>query len=203
MGRKIIGGASILIGLASILNSLSGITGFAIAEDVGTTPSFIFGLILFLGGLGLFIPRGRMMEEGELERSIREAVDGGVPLKEAKKIFDESNRKVESGEWIELGKITVTSTSNPARHHYATSLCRYWGPSKYLGSNNSRLDKLYEAGEVGKTHELVVGSDKYKLGGRLSTGTLSLPEKGSAVEERHWEIKEAYHHKSKRLAKSP
>ncbi len=55
MRRQIIGGASVLIGSISILNSLSGITGFVISEKISTTPSFIFGLVLFIGGLVLFV----------------------------------------------------------------------------------------------------------------------------------------------------
>jgi cobalamin biosynthesis protein CobD/CbiB len=53
--RKTLGAISFLIGVVLILNSLSGITGFVIAETIGTGISGIIGLVLVIGGLALFM----------------------------------------------------------------------------------------------------------------------------------------------------
>jgi len=80
MKRKLIGSISLLIGIVLILNSFSGITGFAIAQEISTTPSFIFGLILFLGGLVLLASDRRESKEGGLENRAQRILKSGARL---------------------------------------------------------------------------------------------------------------------------
>ena len=129
--------------------------------------------------------------------SVRDAVIEGIPTKEARKILREANKKVSSGEWVYLNYLSVRDTNDHKVWPDATSLCRYWGPEKYKDLSKKQLGKLYEKGEIGKTHELVRGSDKYMRGGKLSEGTLSLPPVGSHVLHRHWEVAEMYYIKKK------
>ena len=133
----------------------------------------------------------------KLEESVSTAIGSGVQELEALRIFRESNRRAESGEWIELRIITVRDAKNQDWFPHGTSLCRYWGPMKYDGSSNNKLLKLYKDGEIGKTHEIVRGSEIYRIGGRLSEGTVSIPPIGSRVLHRHWEILQMYNYKKR------
>ncbi len=49
-----------LLGSFILLDSFSGITGYAVAEQVGKITSSIFGLIFILGGLGMFLSGGKI-----------------------------------------------------------------------------------------------------------------------------------------------
>lgn len=90
MKKKIIGGSSALIGAILILNSLSGITGFVISQQLENTPSLFFGIILFVGGLALFVLEAR---EGGLEKNLaRDILKSGKVLsksREIKKVVDQ------------------------------------------------------------------------------------------------------------------
>jgi len=133
----------------------------------------------------------------------------GITKKEAKEIFNESNKKVESGEWIPLEKITVTGTNDPGSFPDGTSFARYWGPGGYLGKSKKFLQKEYKAGKIGKTHEIVRGSEKYKTHTYKKIGNkyfkkwnppekreASLPPEGSRVLHRHWEIGQMWDYKN-------
>jgi hypothetical protein len=85
-----------------------------------------------------------------------------VPLKEALKIYKECNKKINSGEWVELGIIGVGSTKNPKKFPHSTTIYRYWGPPEYLQKTSSALKRLYKKGKIGKTHELV--REEVKIG---------------------------------------
>jgi len=61
--RKIIGVVLFLIGAILILNSFSSITGFAVAESIGTSISSILGLVLVVGGIVIFMSRGKEKKE--------------------------------------------------------------------------------------------------------------------------------------------
>lgn len=59
---KFLGIALILIGIVLLLN-LSGITGFAILQDIGMTTGSIFGIIFVVGGVILLLAREKHREE--------------------------------------------------------------------------------------------------------------------------------------------
>jgi hypothetical protein len=115
-----------------------------------------------------------------------------IPAEEIQRFKDYVNRKVETGEWVELRTFTVRSAEDQEKYPQGTSLCRYWGPASYKRSSIRQLDNLYKRGKIGKIHEILRGSDKYQRGGALSKGNLSLPYAGAGVLHRHWEIKQMY-----------
>lgn len=125
-------------------------------------------------------------EEG-LEQSVENAILIGVPEEEAKRLLKGCNEKVLSGEWVELKTLSVGSTTNPEVYPQATSLCRYWGKEKYKLCSGKQLYKLYNQGIIGKTHEMIRGSDKYKPISVLSDGEVSIPFIRRVL-HRHWEI---------------
>ena len=53
--KKFFGIVLMFVGVTLILNSLSGITGFAIAEEIGTEFSSIFGFAILLLGMFLYV----------------------------------------------------------------------------------------------------------------------------------------------------
>jgi len=203
MGKRmfrILGIISLVIGALFLLNSFSGITGFVIVEEVGRNVSGVLGLIFVLVGMVLMLADRE--GESELEISIKEAVKQGVPREEAKNLFDDAKRKIESGKWVELKVFRVRATANQETYPYGTSLCRYWGPEEYKGLSQTKLDNLYKEGKIGKTHEILIGSNKYKIGGRLSEGTVSVPPRASRVQHRHWEIAQMYKYRKRKEQKS-
>ncbi|MBI1969612.1 hypothetical protein HYS48_02865, partial [Candidatus Woesearchaeota archaeon] len=92
--------------------------------------------------------------------SIRKAVEQGIPLEEAVELYLEVNRLVEEGKWIELH---VRKPKHAEKLEQGTSVIRYWGSKELLGEegyiSTSKAKSLYEKGLIGKTHELVRGSD--------------------------------------------
>jgi len=58
--RRIIGFISIIIGVVFLLDSR--ITGAVISASIGTSISFIIGMILLIGGIGLMLVEGRSLE---------------------------------------------------------------------------------------------------------------------------------------------
>lgn len=179
--KRIFGIFLFLIGIILISGSQTGITGNIISETASAFVN-IFGLVLVVVGVLL------------MTETLEEKVEASEELspEEEKEIVERLNEKVESGEWVELGIITVRATNNPVMYPQGTSLCRYWGDRKYLGATNRALKKLYEEGEIGKTHEIARGSDKYKIGGSLSKGDVSIPPKASKILHRHWETDQIY-----------
>lgn len=75
----------ILAGVLFVLNSFSGITGFAVAELVGKATGSIIGLVFIVGGIVLFL-RG---QESELVK----ISDGGVRIIRSKR-FNRSIRQL-------------------------------------------------------------------------------------------------------------
>ncbi len=190
--RRMFGGILFLAGIGFITISQSGITGFVIVEQLGERTGSTVGLgLIAIGAMLLLVRTG---EESDLEQSVKEAVAHGVPKTEAIQLLHEVNDKVQSGDWVELRTITVRDTTHKPHEEwgYGTSLCRYWGPTQYSGVSGKQLEKLYDQGKIGKTHEVVRGSNVYHIGGKLSEGTLSLPPAGSKVLHRHWEIEQMY-----------
>jgi hypothetical protein len=117
--------------------------------------------------------------------SIVDAVASGVPLEEAKRIWDESNERATSGKWVQLKTIGPNRAKN-SKYTQATSLCKYWGPATYRGLSGRKLTDLYNQGKLGKTHEIYRGSDVF------SSEEISHPQKGHRVMHRHWEIAEMH-----------
>jgi len=192
-GNNIFGIILIVIGIA-ILSPFPKISGYVVGENFEKFVSSIFGVVFVIVGIVLFVV-GK--EEGELEHSVREAVKLGVPKEDAKRIFNELKEKVESKEWIELGSLTIRAADNKQKYPQGTSLCRYWGSPKYKNLPNHTLKDLYESGKIGKTHEIVTGSDKWEIGGSLFKRTVTIPAKGSQVSHRHWEIEQMYKYRKK------
>jgi len=64
--RKFLGAFLILLGFFFILNSFSGMTGFAVADNFGK-PGSILGLVLIIVGVVVFVSR-RKEKESKLER---------------------------------------------------------------------------------------------------------------------------------------
>ena len=73
--RKILGAILILIGFVLILNSFSGMTGFAVADSIGKGVSSILGFVFVIGGFLVFIGGQQEGLKG-LERTIKK-VDKG------------------------------------------------------------------------------------------------------------------------------
>ena len=71
-----------------------------------------------------------------------------------------------------------------------------------IGKWVERMENLYKEGKIGKTHEILIGSNKYKIGGRLSEGTVSVPPKASRVQHRHWEIAQMYKYRKRKEQES-
>lgn len=156
------------------------------------------------------------MDKVELERiikeneGIREAIKSGIPEEEAVKIFLESNRKVESGEWVELYKVEPRYGKSEY-HPQSTSIIRYWGPKNLLEDkeqiSRKQAEKFFSKGIVGKTHELVGGSGIFKQryikrGGRhyreIDASIRPSYPCARRVLHRHWEIGEMYKYQRKR-----
>lgn len=170
--RKIAGIAFFLVGGIFLLSafSIGSITGNAILDGVNEGISLGFGFLLVIVGITLFVAG----LERKIPQSVEEAVrDKGVPFDDAMSIWEESNRKVSSGEWVELRHDNLVPTRdnrvrkknpNRVRGGFAegTSLVRFWGPSEYTEKSREGLEKAYRRGEIGKTHEVVRGSDVYK-----------------------------------------
>jgi hypothetical protein len=138
----------------------------------------------------------------KLDRSIKEAVIfRNVPYKDAKRIYEESNKRVASGEWVELAKDAESlHKAYDPRYKGGTSFVRYWGAEKHKKEPKTELEykkylkelrKLYDAGEIGKTHEVARGSSKY-------ANDISFPEPGSRILHRDWEIEHMYKRELKR-----
>lgn len=196
--------ALVIGGIVLLLFNSFGITGFVVVEDISRVVKSITGFVLVVGGVILLIFN---REESGLEESVKDAVKKGVPHNNAISLIRESNKKVETGEWVEIGIENVTTTvhnqpeDKEMNHPFyqGTSLCRYWGSKEYKGCSRSKLYKLYDEGKIGKTHEIVRGSDVYPLTGKGSErqGTLSRPGPGSRVLHRHWEIEQMYRRQTK------
>ena len=82
--QKAAGMISILIGIFFILNSFSGITGFAVAEGIGKGTSGILGLVFVVGGILVF-----MVED--LEGKVK------TPTKRELKAIREMEQGIRSG----------------------------------------------------------------------------------------------------------
>ncbi|HLC87302.1 MAG TPA: hypothetical protein VJH65_03455 [Candidatus Nanoarchaeia archaeon] len=66
------------IGVLFVLNSLSGITGYAVVEGIGKTSSSFFGLGLILLGVVLFLSAGSLERRVEQIRSkLKLTLEGG------------------------------------------------------------------------------------------------------------------------------
>lgn len=182
-----------LLGVFFLVNSKINFTGSVIGfSGISLTFSFVLGIVLMIGGISLLI---------NIEALEKLASNIATYPKLKEDLFkEELNKKVESGEWIELKIERARDTTNPEKYAQATAIYKYWGPKDYKGLSTSQLYKLYRQGEVGKTHEMIRGSKVYKEDGRLSKGTISIPPEGSRVLHRHWEVKEMskYRNKNKR-----
>ncbi|OIO81833.1 hypothetical protein AUJ84_00020 [Candidatus Pacearchaeota archaeon CG1_02_32_132] len=197
---EIVGIAFVFFGFALLLNSAMGLTGLVIIsadsglKDLARLGSFVGTVFILIGGVLIWesaVAEERKVRKSDLEGSVQEAIKQGVPENDAKLIYKYANKMVSSGKWVELGIITVRDTNNPEEFPHGTSLCRYWGPSKYEGASTKRLKNLYDNGTIGKTHEVVRGSDVYLEGGRESEGTMSVPKTGRVL-HRHWEVAQMY-----------
>ncbi len=196
--KKGLGFVLVFLGIFVIIIQPFSITGAVI--DVSSSVSKIWfgiGIVLVIGG-GLLVAWGR--EEGglatlvgkepeikELPYSLTSALKEGISESEAKELLLELNKKAESGEWIVLKQFTVAPAKSP-RYSHGTSSYSYWGPEEYKGLSGKKLEGLYNQGKIGKTHEIVRGSDVYDMKNKRA----SIPPKGSRVLHRHWEIGQVY-----------
>lgn len=131
--------------------------------------------------------------------SIRDAVIQGLHTKDAKKILQEANENVSSGYWIELDAFRERAAENQEEYPDATSIARYWGSKEYEGLSRRKLDDAYKRGEIGKTHELIRGSDIYpkrdlKTKKLVNIKPVSIPKSGARVLHRHWEITQMHNY---------
>ena len=103
--KKLIGAVLILTGFIFILNSFSGITGFAVAESVRKIPSSIIGIVLIVGGALVFL-RGKesnlalevkksgaiITNPGKLKKIAHEMGYKGRKVKEGYQILDKDGK---------------------------------------------------------------------------------------------------------------
>lgn len=104
MRKQVIGGFLSLLGAILILNSFSGITGFAISKGIGTSTSTIFGIVLFVCGLALLaLGEQESLEKRLQENLARDILKRGRVLskpREIKKVVDQMGydyRKTKEG----------------------------------------------------------------------------------------------------------
>jgi hypothetical protein len=129
--------------------------------------------------------------------SVRDAVQKGISPKEARIILKEANKNVHSGYWIELDAFRQRAADNQENYPDSTSLARYWGPKEYQGLSRRQLDLAYKTGTIGKTHELIRGSDLYpkkdlRTRKLADVKSVSIPQSGARVLHRHWEINQMH-----------
>ncbi len=103
-------------------------------------------------------------------KAIREAIKEGVPAEDAVRIYLDANKKVESGEWVEIYEEHPRYATNKYLPQ-STMITRYWGPKNIIEEEiikkrkavtSNQLESLCEEkGLIGKTHELVLGSKEY------------------------------------------
>ena len=209
--RKIGLGLIILGFFIIIIQPFTSVTGAVIdiSSDFGKVWFFI-GLGLVVGGVVVFVALKEKPLESllsnigsipeEVPYSVQEASLSGIPLKEARKIWRDANEQVKTGYWVPLDIIRVASARNQEDYPDATTLIRYWGPKEYEKSSRKKLDRLFKAGILGKTHELIRGSDIYPQKdlktGRLKDNKTTIPKKGSRVLHRHWEVGQMHDYKN-------
>ncbi len=180
----------------------SAITGAVIGFGKENLLGWVGILMFVVGGVLVFTARTleRKLEntEGNHQTANHPTgyTQGEIPLESLEKIREDSNQKVASGKWVELDTFRIGISKNQADYPHATSVMRYWGPQTYQGSSRRQLDKLYKLGKIGKTHELIRGSDVYPRKnlkeGEYEEGTVSLPGKGARALHRHWELEQMY-----------
>lgn len=147
------------------------------------------------------------MKKKDLERiyseskSIRDAVKRGVPLKDVAELYLEVNDLVESGKWVEL-YVLEPRYGKEETYPYSSSIIRFWGPEGLLEGKKyitrSKAQRLFEEGKMGKTHELVRGSEIYL---KDKSERPSPPPEGSRVLHRHWEIYDMWRYREKQKNK--
>ena len=78
--------------------------------------------------------------------SVREAIKRGVPREAAVRVYLDANKKVESGEWVELYREEPRHGISPF-HPQSTSVLRYWGPKTLLKGKpmiaRSKAERLF------------------------------------------------------------
>ena len=77
---RILGVVLIIIGFLFILNSLSSITGFAVAESIGKGASSLVGIALVIGGVLMFISK-KEKRVNKLERDLLNTKDVNARIK--------------------------------------------------------------------------------------------------------------------------
>ncbi len=125
--------------------------------------------------------------------AVREAVKRGVPEHDAVEVYANANHRVELGNWVEIFR-EEPRLGKSVYHPHSTSIIRYWGPKEFDGVTRSKAELLYEKGIIGKTHELVIGSDRYS---KDLSSRPSYPV-GRRVVHRHWEIEDMHKYQKKR-----
>jgi hypothetical protein len=198
----------IFIGLYLILIGKM-FTGAVIGFNARSSISMVGILVVIAGGI-LVLSAKTLEKKVEIPRfgsndddliyqapsSIHPYTQEEIPLEELESIRDNANRRVESGEWIELDAFRIVVSKNQENYPHSTSVMRYWGPEFYKGSSRKKLDDLYKSGKLGKTHELVVGSDIYPRKNlktkEFEEGPVSLPKEGRSVLHRHWELEQMH-----------
>ena len=186
---KLLGKLFFILGIFLVINAEAGITGAVIGTANSTSLlSLILGLIFLIGGMGIMAGseeggleeivdvesfRNKIKQIENREISYEEAEKGyesraiveatileKVPLLEAIKIYDDANRKVESGEWVEVYKEKPRYAKNEKySKEMATSLIQYFGPKEYQGKiSKKKANTLMSKGILGKLHSVFVPS---------------------------------------------
>lgn len=119
--QKAAGVILFFIGFIFILNSLSGMTGFAIAESIGKIPSSIIGLIFIIGGILLFV-RGK---ESNLALEVKKS---GAIITDPRRLRKIANKMGYEGRWVKEGYQVLGKNGRPLtvipNHNISTGVCR-------------------------------------------------------------------------------
>lgn len=113
---KLVGWILIVLGALLILNSASGITGFAIAENINKTAGSIMGIVLVAGGALMLISQREQALKDRLEIIVQNYESGHIkrPAGAAIQIRDELTRNGRTLDAINYsgGKISETVVTN-------------------------------------------------------------------------------------------
>ena len=184
-----------ILGIFFILNAQVGITGAVIGASFSPIRSSAIGFsLIFIASIIFFLESSEL--DSDLEKKIDEnkktVIVNSIKNILKERIKEEYNKKVENGEWVELKAYRIAKADNQYNYPGGTSLCRYWGPKEYKGKSKTQLEKLFKKGDIGKTHEIVRGSDNYDIrsigAGSSKKNIINMPKEGSNVLHRHWEI---------------
>jgi hypothetical protein len=119
--RFFVGIFSLIMGFILILNSLSGITGFVVSENIEKTPSSVFGLVFLISGLALLLIE-RQEKEGLLASMVKTRKFEKATRKHNPKEIRKALAKIGTGlageEYLRHEKVWSVRTSKGGRITY-------------------------------------------------------------------------------------